>query len=74
MATKTIPLPLRLRLIRLRNRNAATKPAERIQAEVLLATMVRYLARKEIKAEWKRKLVKGPAESGEICSVEVEEK
>jgi hypothetical protein len=36
--------------------------------------MVRYLARKEIKAEWKRKLVKGPAESGEICSVEVEEK
>jgi hypothetical protein len=46
MATMTLPRPLRLRLVR--------KPASRIQAEALLATMVRWLARKEIKAEWKR--------------------
>jgi hypothetical protein len=44
MATTIIPKPKGLRLIR----------NSRVEAEALLATMVRHLARKKIKAEWRR--------------------
>jgi hypothetical protein len=43
MATTIIK---QLRLVR--------KPTNRVEAEALLATMVRHLVRQEIKAEWKR--------------------
>ena len=42
MATTIIPKPKQLRLVR----------KGRIEAEALLAIMVRHLARREIKAEW----------------------
>jgi hypothetical protein len=42
MATKTLPQPKQLRLIR--------KPTNRVETEVLLATLTRHLARKEIKS------------------------
>jgi acyl-CoA synthetase (AMP-forming)/AMP-acid ligase II len=44
MATSIIPRPKQLKLVR----------KDRVEAEALLATLVRHLARKEIKAEWKR--------------------
>jgi hypothetical protein len=46
-ATTNIPKPKQLRLLR-------NKPKDRVEAEVLLATLTRHLARREIKAEWRR--------------------